>query len=78
MAELEKRLPSMDPGVLGGLRTATLGFTVGVLATCFNVPFDVVKSRFQSQLPGGGGGGGGGRGGRKYTRVLSSLVLIYR
>ena len=28
------------------------GFGCGVLATCFNAPFDVAKSRQQSQLPG--------------------------
>lgn len=25
---------------------------MGMFATCFNAPFDVVKSRFQAQLPG--------------------------
>eukprot|EP00485_Elphidium_margaritaceum_P005360 CAMPEP_0202709016 /NCGR_PEP_ID=MMETSP1385-20130828/21157_1 /ASSEMBLY_ACC=CAM_ASM_000861 /TAXON_ID=933848 /ORGANISM="Elphidium margaritaceum" /LENGTH=75 /DNA_ID=CAMNT_0049368155 /DNA_START=85 /DNA_END=309 /DNA_ORIENTATION=- len=27
----------------------TTGFFAGVIATCFNAPFDVVKSRFQQQ-----------------------------
>ena len=45
-----------------------VGTGVGIAATCFNVPFDVVKSRFQSQLPHE----------RKYTGVLSTLKTIHR
>jgi solute carrier family 25 (mitochondrial 2-oxodicarboxylate transporter), member 21 len=34
-------------------RQLACGFGVGVFATLFNAPFDVVKSRFQAQLPEG-------------------------
>jgi len=33
------------------IQTLFSGFGAAVFATCFNAPFDVVKSRFQSQLP---------------------------
>lgn len=51
-----------------GRRTIAVGTAVGIVATCFNAPFDVVKSRFQSQLPHQ----------RKYTGVFSTLATIYR
>lgn len=47
------------------------GFFGAVIATCFNAPFDVVKSRFQSQLPDSNGK-------LKYRGVFQSLRLIYR
>ncbi len=34
--------------LLETLRTASFGFAAGVFATCFNAPFDVVKSRVQA------------------------------
>jgi solute carrier family 25 (mitochondrial 2-oxodicarboxylate transporter), member 21 len=46
-----------------------VGFFGAVFATCFNAPFDVVKSRFQSQLPGQQ---------LKYRNTLQSLATIYR
>jgi solute carrier family 25 2-oxodicarboxylate transporter 21 len=49
-------------------RTGVIGTAVGFFATCFNAPFDVVKSRFQSQLPGE----------KKYNSVSSALVSIAR
>ncbi|KAJ9505664.1 hypothetical protein QJQ45_026702 [Haematococcus lacustris] len=45
-----------------------VGIVIGMAATCFNVPFDVVKSRFQSQLPGE----------VRYTSTLQALTTIYR
>ena len=50
------------------LRTIVIGISVGVTATCFNAPFDVVKSRFQSQLPGN----------KKYTSIIGTLQTIAR
>lgn len=52
-------------------RTETLftGFTGAVFATCFNAPFDVVKSRFQSQLPSST---------PKYRSTFQSLGLILK
>ncbi len=38
--------------------------------TLFNAPFDVVKSRFQSQLPTAAG--------RKYRNTAQALLTIYR
>jgi solute carrier family 25 2-oxodicarboxylate transporter 21 len=58
MHEADKALPALDSEVAAGLRTAALGLGLGMLATCFNAPFDVVKSRFQAQLPGGRWGAG--------------------
>ena len=49
-------------------RTIVIGVGVGVMASCFNAPFDVVKSRFQSQLPDA----------RRYTSILSTLRTIAR
>lgn len=43
--------PLSNP-VLTAARKLSLGVVVGVGATVFNSPFDVVKSRVQSQLPG--------------------------
>jgi solute carrier family 25 2-oxodicarboxylate transporter 21 len=47
------------------------GFFGAVFATCFNAPFDVVKSRFQSQLviPGQK---------IKYNYAIPSLITIYK
>lgn len=53
---------------LCGGRTVLLGIAVGMTATCFNAPFDVVKSRFQSQLPDN----------RKYKTTVGALAIIYR
>eukprot|EP00955_Chlamydomonas_euryale_P069268 360380-Chlamydomonas_euryale.AAC.5 len=51
------------------LRSSVLvGTGVGVLATCFNAPFDVIKSRVQSQLPGM----------RRYHGTFSALATIRR
>lgn len=49
-------------------RTVLLGIAVGMTATCFNAPFDVVKSRFQSQMPDN----------RKYKSTVGALATIYR
>lgn len=42
-------------GVRAHLLSMSIGFCAGVFATCFNCPFDVVKSRIQSELGGHGG-----------------------
>ena len=51
--------------------TFTSGFCGATFATCFNAPFDVVKSRFQSQLhlPGVQA---------RYRYTLQTLHLIYK
>ena len=41
------------------VRTSIIGFFAGVLATCFNCPFDVVKSRVQASRRGCDSGGAG-------------------
>mmetsp|Transcript_2283 Transcript_2283/g.5111 ORF Transcript_2283/g.5111 Transcript_2283/m.5111 type:complete len:283 (+) Transcript_2283:59-907(+) len=68
MFEVDKRLKPLDNAWLEAGRTIAVGTGVGVMATCFNAPFDVVKSRFQSQLPTS----------RKYTSTFSTLATIYR
>ena len=57
-------------GFLNSLFTFISGFIGATFATCFNAPFDVVKSRFQSQLlvPGIQ---------PKYRYTLQTLYLIY-
>mmetsp|Transcript_8374 Transcript_8374/g.20855 ORF Transcript_8374/g.20855 Transcript_8374/m.20855 type:complete len:290 (-) Transcript_8374:426-1295(-) len=68
MHELETRhLQPLGSEVLEAARSFGVGLTVGMAATCFNAPFDVVKSRFQAQLPGE----------RKYTATLPALYTIY-
>jgi hypothetical protein len=66
--EIEKRLQPLDSGWAAAGRGLAVGTGVGVCATVFNAPFDVVKSRFQSQLPGE----------RKYARVVPTLITIAR
>ncbi|GLI70454.1 hypothetical protein VaNZ11_015316 [Volvox africanus] len=44
-------LPAIENPVLAAARTILVGTAVGMMATCFNAPFDVVKSRFQALLP---------------------------
>ena len=74
------RLEPLPSAGAEAARQLGLGVLVGMAATVFNAPFDVVKSRFQAQAPdsGGGGGGGGLVQQRKYTRVWSSLAMIAR
>jgi solute carrier family 25 2-oxodicarboxylate transporter 21 len=70
MHRLEQRFDADDAAAAGegegataaatarrAARQLACGFGVGVFATCFNAPFDVVKSRFQAQLPEGVGSG---------------------
>lgn len=66
---IEQSLPPLDSGAAGAARQLAVGVGVGVAATAFNAPFDVVKSRFQSQVPGAA---------RRYTRVFPSLARIAR
>jgi len=66
--ELDKHLPPVNDRILEGARSVLVGTGVGVLATCFNAPFDVIKSRVQSQLPGM----------RRYHGTFSALATIRR
>jgi len=53
---------------LGLFAESVTGFCIGVGATCLNAPFDVVKSRFQSQMGEN----------RRYKFTLPSLWMIYK
>lgn len=66
--EIEKGLPEIPNPWVAAARQLVIGTGVGIMATCFNAPFDVVKSRFQSQLPGQ----------EKYRRVFPTLATIAR
>ncbi len=68
---LKKQLPTPDSQIMNTAQTLLTGFFGAVFATCFNAPFDVVKSRFQSQLtiPGEP---------VKYKNTIQSLMLIYK
>ncbi|MEW5306733.1 MAG: hypothetical protein WDW36_009177 [Sanguina aurantia] len=68
MAQLDRELKPLENAYLNTGRTVLLGIAVGMTATCFNAPFDVVKSRFQSQLPDN----------RKYTSTIGALTTIYQ
>eukprot|EP00882_Tetradesmus_deserticola_P003923 GHRQ01004148.1.p1 GENE.GHRQ01004148.1~~GHRQ01004148.1.p1 ORF type:complete len:311 (+),score=141.45 GHRQ01004148.1:882-1814(+) len=68
MHRIEQQLPALDSHAAAAARQLAVGTAVGMAATCLNAPFDVVKSRFQSQLPGQG----------KYRRVVPSLLAIGR
>ena len=48
----------------------SIGFTSGVLASCINIPFDVVKSRIQGPQP--------VLGVVKYSSTLLTLRTIYK
>jgi solute carrier family 25 2-oxodicarboxylate transporter 21 len=63
--------PKSKMGDLG--MTLIAGTVGGMVATCFNAPFDVVKSRFQRQLPPALNNGIA----PKYRYTLSSLATIY-
>lgn len=81
--------PPPPSPALRAARQLACGFAVGVFATCFNAPFDVVKSRFQAQLPVGmvvvaeAGAGAGAvavekKSRRRYERVFPTLAAIAR
>jgi solute carrier family 25 2-oxodicarboxylate transporter 21 len=55
--------------------TLVTGFFGAIFATCFNAPFDVVKSRVQSQMRPTGGSAGEVL---KYRGTFQTLFLIYR
>jgi len=55
------------------LVTLTEGFVGAVFATCFNAPFDVVKSRFQSQVYDSSAAASGTL---KYRNTIQTLRLI--
>ena len=65
----ENVLPDVSdrPKIYGLGQTLLAGFTGGVIATCFNAPFDVVKSRFQQQSVE-----------QRYKYTLSTLYMIYK
>lgn len=56
-------------GLVHSLTTLGSGFVGGSFATCFNAPFDVTKSRIQSQVKGQP---------QKYKSIIPSLMLIAR
>jgi solute carrier family 25 2-oxodicarboxylate transporter 21 len=73
---LKEQLPAQEKGSsLDHLQTLGAGFVGAMFATCFNAPFDVVKSRVQSQLPVSAATGVTIL---KYRNTLQTLGLIYR
>lgn len=57
-----------DSKVKATMHSLSTGFVGGVIATMFNAPFDVVKSRIQAQSPNN----------IQYTSTLQALVTIGR
>ena len=45
MYNIDQHVPKPDSVVLRTVQDGVLGCSMGMLATCFNAPFDVVKSR---------------------------------
>ena len=69
---LKAQLPKVQPKSIDDtIQTFVSGFVGAVFATCFNAPFDVVKSRYQSQVVAPGGVA-------KYRGTWQSLAVIYR
>lgn len=63
------QLPKMESESLTFALRLLTGFTAGTLASCFNIPFDVAKSRIQSS---------GHLADTKYKTCLQSVALVYR
>ena len=79
---LKKQLPTPQSHVVDNIQTLTTGFFGAVFATCFNAPFDVVKSRFQSQIPLEksvlSSSGSAAQSVLKYRTTFQTLGVIYR
>lgn len=77
---LKSKLPKASSKSMDLAQTFVTGFFGATFATCFNAPFDVVKSRFQSQLPLLALGSEGHVPGQvlKYRGIFQSLLCIYR
>lgn len=71
MHKLKTMLPKAESKIWDMTTTLVSGFGGAVFATCFNAPFDVVKSRFQSQIKIAGTI-------PKYRNTWQSLFLIYK
>jgi len=52
MYNIDLLVPKPENYAVAVVQDGVLGTAMGMFATCFNTPFDVVKSRFQAQLPG--------------------------
>lgn len=70
----KKQLPLTESKWTQSLQTFFSGFFGAVFATCFNAPFDVVKSRFQSQIPASDANGNMPL---KYRNTFQTLHLIF-
>ncbi|KAI4463392.1 mitochondrial 2-oxodicarboxylate carrier [Holotrichia oblita] len=62
--------PEFQDPVYEFLRKVGIGFTAGTLASCFNIPFDVAKSRIQGPQPIPNQ--------VKYRTTLRSMALVYK
>jgi solute carrier family 25 2-oxodicarboxylate transporter 21 len=67
MYNIDQHVPKPDNAAIAVVQNGLLGTAMGMFATCFNAPFDVVKSRFQAQLPGSP---------NPYTSVFGTLRRI--
>lgn len=80
LSELQQRLGTKHEDKTAGwrghaasvLQTSGCAFLAGVFATCFNAPFDTVKSRIQQQVV------CSATGGRRYTGTAQALMLIWK
>lgn len=89
MHSVKGLLPKTKSKLESSLQSFSSGFCGAVFATCFNAPFDVVKSRFQCQVAVSAVSSVSSSGGAgtiavnapvqlKYRGVIQSLLLIYR
>lgn len=63
-------VPQPEDPRLDFLRKVTIGLTAGTLACCFNIPFDVAKSRIQGPQPVPGQ--------VKYRGTARVIAMVYR
>ena len=71
MHYIKQLLPTPTSKIMDLSMTLLSGFCGAVFGTCFNAPFDVVKSRFQSQVKVKGVM-------PKYRYTIPSLISIYK
>ena len=66
---VREKVPSYEDPRLEFGRKFCIGLAAGTLASCFNIPFDVAKSRIQGPQPAEG---------RRYEGTARTILMVYR
>ena len=66
---VREKFPAYEDPKLEFCRKFLIGLTAGTLASCFNIPFDVAKSRIQGPQP---------TEGRMYEGTARTIMQVYR